>query len=385
MRLFLSAGEPSGDLHGGNLVRALAQAFPGVECAGFGGENMAASGCRLLCPLAQHAFIGFFRVVSSVPFHLRLLHQADEYFRVYRPKAVVLIDYPGFHWWLARVARDRRIPVYFFVPPQLWAWGQWRVHKMRRVVDHVLCALPFEETFFRRHHIPAHYVGHPYFDELPRQQLDGSFLAAQRSRPGPVIALLPGSRNAELRLNVPALLKAAEVIHRRRPHVRFLVACLKSAQEREVKAQTRGLNLPIEVHSGRTAEIIDLAHSCIAVSGSVGLEMLYRHKPAVVIYRHHAFHLFVASFLRKCRYFSLVNLLAGREIYPEILSSDYREEEVAGHVLRWLDDRLAYARVTAQLKELCDRVAQPGACDRAAQAIGQMLGYDVQSRQPLAA
>ena len=128
--------------------------------------------------------------------------------------AVVLIDYPGFHWHLARVAKKHGIPVFYFVPPQIWAWAGWRVTKMRRFVDHVLCSLPFEETWYRERGVAAEYVGHPFFDELPGQQLDVAFLDAQARRGGTVVGILPGSRTLEVKQNFKTQLRAADAIHR---------------------------------------------------------------------------------------------------------------------------------------------------------------------------
>src|SRR5438132_10038063 len=180
MRIFISAGEPSGDLHGANLIRALRSRAPEVECVGFGGEQMATAGCELLYPLCRLAVMWFARVLANAPTFLQLLSRADRFFGHHRPDAVVLIDYPGFHWWLARRAHSHGIPVFYFVPPQLWGWGGWRVEKMRRWVDNVLCALPFEETWYRERGVRAHYIGHPYFDELPRQRLDTDFVRQQQ-------------------------------------------------------------------------------------------------------------------------------------------------------------------------------------------------------------
>src|SRR5260370_27898214 len=191
MHIFLCAGEPSGDLHGSNLVRALRRLKPEVACVGYGGERMEAAGCRLLHPLCQLAVMGLIRVLFHGPRFLRLLWQANRYFRHERPDAVVLIDFPGFNWWLARLAHARGIPVFYFVPPQLWAWAGWRVRKMRRSVDHVLCSLPFEESWYRERGIDAQFIGHPYFDELPRQCLDVDFVASQEAKPGTIIGLLP--------------------------------------------------------------------------------------------------------------------------------------------------------------------------------------------------
>jgi lipid-A-disaccharide synthase len=374
MRLFVSAGEPSGDMHGANLVRALRGLCPDVACAGFGGERLAAAGCPLVYPLADDAVIGVLRVLGSVNHFRRVLALADQHFRTHRPDAVVLIDFPGFHWWLARRARAHGIPVVYFVPPQLWAWGAWRVGKMRRLVDHVLCGLPFEASWYRERGIPAHYIGHPYFDELPRQRLDGAFLADQRARPGPVVALLPGSRRQELENNPATLLRTAALVHARRPDARFLVACLREEHRGRVQALLGDSRLPLEVHAGRTPEILELAHCAVAVSGSVGLELLYRGKPSVVLYRVNGWGMLAAWALMRCRYMSLVNLLAGKELYPEFLTRRCEAEAMAGHVLRWLEDRPAYDALCGELAALRGRVAEPGACERAARFVLDAAG-----------
>jgi lipid-A-disaccharide synthase len=366
MRIFISAGEPSGDLHGANLVRALRKLDPGVRVDGFGGERMAAAGASLLYPLCDHAVIGLIRAALSVSHFARILDLADSSFRRQRPDAVVLIDFPGFHWWLARRARARGIPVLYFVPPQLWAWGGWRARKMRRLVNEVLCALPFEERWYRQRHIPATYIGHPYFDELPQQKLDAEFLAGQRAKPGPVIALLPGSRRQELEDNGASLLRTAALVHARRPDARFLFACLQPRHRDRIAALAAGCGVPVEVHAGRTPEIIHLAHSSVAVSGSVGLELLFAGKPSLVLYRINWFGTLLAFLFKRCRYISLVNLLAGKELFPEFLTRQCPAEAMAVRLLHLLNDRPAYLGLCAELAQLRRRVAIPGACDRAA-------------------
>jgi lipid-A-disaccharide synthase len=374
MRVFVSAGEPSGDLHGANLARALRRLDPGVALDGFGGEHMAAAGCEMLYPLCDHAIVGFVRVLASVHHFAGLLARAERHFRARRPDAVVLIDFPGFHWWLARSARAAGIPVLYFVPPQLWAWGDWRARKMRRLVDRVLCSLPFEEVWYRRRHIPATFVGHPYFDELHRQQLDAAFLAGQRARPGPVVGLLPGSRRHELQDNVETLLRAARLIHASRGDVRFLAACLKPEHRDALAARCAGMDLPVEVHAGRTPEIIHLAHSCLSVSGSVSLELLFAARPSVILYKINWYGTILARLFKRCDYITLVNLLAGRELFPEFLTRTCPAAAMAGHVLRWLDDPAACEALRQELRALRDRVARPGACDRAAAAVLELAG-----------
>jgi lipid-A-disaccharide synthase len=373
VRIFISAGEPSGDLHGSNLVRALRAADPAARCAGFGGDRMQAAGCELLYPLCRLAVMGVARVLANAASFVRLLGQADRYFREQRPDAVVLIDYPGFHWWLASRAKAHGIPVFYFVPPQLWAWAGWRVAKMRRRVDHVLCSLPFEEPWYRERGVAARHVGHPYFDELAQQQLNAAFVEAQQDRGGTVVGLLPGSRDQEVEANLPTLLGAAARVHARHPDTRFLVACLTPEHRAHVERRLGDCRLPVEAHAGRTSEIIHLSKVCIAVSGSVGLELLYRGKPSVVVYRANRAMLWLTHLLKKCRHISLVNLLADRELYPEFLTHRDESAAVAGHVLRWLNDEGAYRELCGELAELRRRVAAPGACTRAASFILQTL------------
>jgi lipid-A-disaccharide synthase len=376
MRIFFSAGEPSGDLHGANLIRTLRQARSDIECVGYGGKQMEAAGCRLLYPLCNLAVVGVHRVLTRAPTFVRLLGDAGRFFDRQRPDAVVLIDYPGFNWWMARRAHGRGIPVFYFVPPQLWAWAGWRVSKMRRYVDHVLCNLPFEEAWYRKRGVDAHYIGHPYFDELAAQKLDASFVAGQQARPGTIIGLLPGSRDQEVEKNLAMLVGAARRIHAARPETRFLVACLRPEQRDYVESRLRGTTVPIETHVGRTAEIIHLAHSCIAVSGSVGLELLHREKPAVVIYGVNQVEMLLSRMLKKVRYISLVNLLADKELYPEYLTEGDESEAIAGHVLHWLSNPAAYQEICAELGILRQSVAVPGACRRAAEYLLNALAPD---------
>jgi lipid-A-disaccharide synthase len=386
MRIFVSAGEPSGDLHGSNLIRALNQLDPTIETIGFGGERMSKVGCSLLYPLCHHAVTGFVPVLADAHRFLKLVWQADRYFLKARPDAVVLIDYPGFNWWIARRAHQHKIPVFYFVPPQIWAWASWRVDKMRRFVDQVLCSLPFEKDWYVERGVAAEYVGHPYFDELPTQTLDPAFLRDQQARGGTVIGLLPGSRNQEVTYNLPTLLRSAEQIHEARPDTRFLVACYKAAHFERVQDALRDKPLPfVEACLGRTPEIIEVAHSCIAVSGSVSLELLYRAKPCITVYRAPAFLLFLSRFMKKSKFISLVNLLADEELYPEFLSDRCEADGVSRRMLEWLSNPQAIDQVRAKLGVLRQAAARPGACERSARLLLDRLGASRSSDKRTAA
>lgn len=369
MKLFLSAGEPSGDLHGANLIRALHAGQPDVSVIGFGGPKMAAAGGDLLYPLTELAVMGVRRVLRHIPTFFHLADVADRCFRTERPDAVVLIDYPGFNFVLAERAHARGVPVYYFVPPQLWAWRCGRVRQVRRWCAGVLSALPFEDDWYRSRRVPTHYVGHPYFDELRQQQLDPAFLSEQRTRGGRIIGVLPGSRHQEVMMNFEMMLAAAGKIAQQQPDSRFLVAAFNEKQAAAVRATIAGKGasgLPIEVYTGRTPEIIELSDCCMAVSGSVSLEIMCRAKPTVIVYRMKPFSLWLARRLVKLPYFTLVNLLAQEELFPEIAASRDESSQIACHITKWLSDAESRLAVVGRLEALRDRVAGPGACERAA-------------------
>ncbi|WP_020471683.1 lipid-A-disaccharide synthase [Zavarzinella formosa] len=366
MHVFMSAGEPSGDLHGANLIRAILAADPTAKIVGFGGEKMRAAGQDVHYPLAQHSVMWVFDVLKQIRFFRELLDKAHEYLKTHRPDVVVMIDYPGFHWKLAEQAKEEGIPVVYFVPPQIWAWRQGRVKKMKKLLTHVLSALPFEHDWFTRRGVPSTYIGHPYFDELASQKLDDAFMAVERAKPGRVVGILPGSRNSEIRKNAPEMLRAARKIHAANPNTRFMVAAFNDQQAEAVRELIAPWKMPAEVFVGRTPEIIELSECCISVSGSVSLEMMWRRKPAVVIYRLKRYEWRIGRHFKIVPFISLVNLLASEELYPEFLVASDPSKKVAARITEWLSNPEQIAAIKSRLTQLCNEVAKPGACELAA-------------------
>ncbi len=387
MRIFLSAGEPSGDLHAANLVKALKERLPDAEFVGFGGPHLQGTGARVLYPLVELAVMWFGRVLLNLHKFIRLAGDAERYFRDEKPDAVVLIDYPGFHWALAKRAKRQGVPVIYFVPPQIWAWAGWRVKKMKRYVDHVLCSLPFEPRWYHDRDVPgATYIGHPYFDELAHRTLDQSFLDAETAKDGPVVALLPGSRTQEVTRNLPVMLKAAQKVQKRVPAARFLIACLHDRHAELARETIAKLGVEIaglEVFAARTPELIRLADVAWAVSGSVGLELMNEALPTVVLYTVGRFDLWVARWFIKSKYISLVNLLADAEVMPEYLTPVDASADLARWATLWLEHPEEREKASRTLAELRDRVAQPGATERAADRIAAIvLGSSTVYRGP---
>ena len=393
MKVFFSVGEPSGDLHGANLIRALRKKNSNWEFVGYGGPRMAAAGCHLHADLTQLAVMWILRVLLNIRTFLSLLKRAEEYFQTERPDLVVLIDYPGFNWWIARKAKAKGIPVVYYGTPQLWAWAGWRVSKMRRFVDHALCKLPFEERWFRDRGCNATFVGHPYFDELNSRQLDQEFLERVQEPDKKLVTILPGSRDQEIKSNLPSFIRAAERIHRQVPESRFAVAVYKKSQLERVVEIVRQSKVAIDVYVNRTPELIHAAHCCLACSGSVSLELLYHTKPSAILYQISRFGYLIQWIFRKVRYITLVNLLTADDpfaertagiydprdprdkhvLMPEYLTYGDRSGELADHAVIWLNDEVVYSQVQEDLDSLRQLVAQGGASERASEYISSLM------------
>jgi lipid-A-disaccharide synthase len=399
MNLFFSVGEPSGDLHGANLISDL-QRRRRVRCCGFGGPKMAAVGCDLHADLTELAVMFFSRVLLQLHRFWSLVKQAERHFDTDRPDAVILIDYPGFNWWIARAAKKRGIPVFYYGPPQMWAWASWRIRKMRRLVDHVLCKLPFEARWYAERGCKAIYVGHPYFDAVRRRPLDRAFVERERTKAGRLVTILPGSRNQEVINNIECFLNAASLVAQKATDVRFAVAAYNEKQATMMRAAieeriSADASFPsIDVFEDRTPELIELAHSCIACSGSVSLELLHYAKPTVIYYRaSRLIHALAPRLLMRVKYITLVNLLADHEPFasrpklydpaapgaenvpfPEYPSWKEESERLAPHIVEWLGDDREHQRRIAQLVDLRERYGSPGASDRAADYILEALG-----------
>lgn len=401
MEIFFSAGDPSGDLHAANLIRTLRRYRPKIRCVGYGGPEMARAGCRLHADLTRLAVMWFLRAIINLHKFLLLWWRADRYFRDHRPDALVLVDYPGFNWWMARRAKARGIPVFYYAPPQIWAWASWRVKKMRRYVDHVLCSLPFEEAWLRERGCRATFVGHPFFDECRRRRLDQAFLDREIKRPGRLVAILPGSRTQEVAHNLHWFLKAAGLVRMAVPDVRFAVAAFKPAHAAYARRLVAGSGLPVEVYVRRTRELMELAECCLAVSGSVSLELLYHTRPTVVLYWVGRLAYRVQGWFRRVKYITLVNLLAAREIFvrraaefdphrdgaeemlfPEHLTCEDRSGEMAAQIIRWLIDAEARRTCVVRLARLKVRVGAGGASRKAARYVLRVLEARASVQRP---
>lgn len=388
MRIFFSVGEPSGDLHGANLIRDMRALDDSIEFVGYGGPKMAEAGCVLQYDLTKLAVMFILEAITKIHLFWKLLRDAEHYFKTHEVDAVVLIDFPGFNWWIARKAKAQRIPVFYYGVPQLWAWAPWRIRKIQKYVDHVLSKLRFETEWYQSRGCQAVFVGHPYFDEIERQKIDSEFVTVIQGLSGPLITLLPGSRDQEVTKNLPSLLHTSRLIADQVEQVRFVVACFHERHVEMARQMLGEEDKEVQLLVGRTPELIRAATCCLACSGSVSLELMYHLKPSVIQYRISPLAWLIQGVLMRCQYITLVNLFWTKDIrkqqfspynpdspdaelvpFPEYLSVGDQSPAIAKQVVGWLTDPTSYEQRVAQLKQLKQKCAQTGASRRSAEYI----------------
>jgi lipid-A-disaccharide synthase len=374
MRIFFSVGEPSGDQHAARLIHALQRRQPDLEFSGYGGPKMAEAGCDINYELTNLAVVGIFRVIPLLWQFYSLVKRAERMFRESPPDAVVLVDFPGFNWWIARKAKAAGIPVFYYLPPQLWGWATWRIKRMRKFVDHILCGLPFEPKWYAERGLHAEYVGHPFFDDVAENRLDESFCRKAQADFRRIVGVLPGSRNHEVESNFPLQIDLMEQVAARHPDVQFLVACYKERHRERCRQMlaSRPRSLPVELCLGRTPEIIEASDCCVMVSGSVSLEMLARAKPAIVHYRVSPLTYALVRPLVHVKSITLPNLIAGRRLMPEwlvVLRPDRTVREMAAVVNEWIASPFQLAQAARELRQLRSEIGQTGATGRTADRI----------------
>jgi lipid-A-disaccharide synthase len=371
-RFLIVAGEASGDLLAARLVSALRALGP-CRVRGVTGPALAAAGAERVVPVEDLAVIGFSGVVARLPriwsAYRRLLAEA----RAFRPQAAVLVDSPGFNFRAGPALRRLGIPVFYYVAPQVWAWHAERAAAMARWVDRLAVILPFEEELFRRAGVDARFVGHPLLEEL-EPEVDATTLRAETglAAGGTLLGLLPGSRPQELRAHAPVMAAAARRLCAERPG---LVAALALAPGLGSEAAALGGALAgVRVLPGRARAVQAHAACCAVASGTATLETALFGTPEAIVYRTGWLNYAIARRVIRLPHIGLPNIIAGREVAPELIQGDLTPGRLAAALAPWLDDEVERARVRAGLGTVRERLGGPGASARAAAWLWEMVG-----------
>ncbi|RMG01947.1 MAG: lipid-A-disaccharide synthase [Nitrospirae bacterium] len=337
--VFISAGEPSGELYGAHLVRALRSVDPDIRVSGVGGEKMRAEGVRLLGEIT--GTFGLVEAVSSLK-HLRdTMRSITSYLREERPSVVVLIDFPDFNFKVAKKAKAQGIPVLYYVSPQIWAWRSKRIHTMKKLCDRVAVILPFEEEIYRREGIPVEFVGHPIMEDV--EQIKGSkeFLREEMglSPERGVLALLPGSRESELKRMLPLYRQVLSLFKERYQAYQYILPLAEGVDEKRFNPELSGLeNEGVRIIRGNASKAMYVSDFGLITSGTATLQAALIGLPMVVVYKVFPLTYLIGRLIVDVKHISLVNILAGEGVVRELIQWDATAENIMKELDRLILD-----------------------------------------------
>jgi len=372
--LLVVAGEASGDLHGARLIAELRRLAPGLATFGLGGDQMRAAGLDAVAHSAEISVVGIVEVWKILPRARQIFAALLSETERRRPRGAVLIDFPEFNLRLAKELKKRGVPVVYYISPQVWAWRRGRVKTIARIVDRMLVLFPFEVGFYDQAGVDVVHVGHPLVDEVPQLQ---NVWAREPEPAGPYrLALLPGSRRSEVEALLPTMLATVAQLARELPIEVRLIQAPTIPQEVLTEAiELSGLPVSI-VADDRFAAIAD-SHLALCASGTATLEVGLLGTPIIVLYRLAAWTYLLGRLLVRLPDISLVNLVLGRRVVPELIQGAATPPKIAAEVVRLLGDRAALARMRQGLAELRGRLGQGGATARAAREVAGFLRLEV--------
>ena len=369
--LLLSAGEASGDMFAARLATALKHQA-NVEIFGMGGPQMRSAGVDTVTDYKDVSVVGITEILSHLPSLIRAMRRLVSEAERRKPAFAILTDFPGFHLRLARKLKRRGVRNIYYICPQFWAWRPWRVRVIRRRFVQALCIFPFEEKFFGDAGVPVKFIGHPLVGEVRPSMDRQSFCHANHLDWGKdIVAVLPGSRAAELRQHLTVLRNACAAIHRE-TQAQIVVAAAPGT-DAEMLRETWSRDLPVRIIAGQTYDVLAAADAAIVSSGTATIEATLLNTPMVVIYRLTPLTALLAKPLVRTPFFSMVNLIAGRAVVPELIQSEFTAERVAAEVLRLLQNQREREAQRAGLAEVRERLGPPGAVERAAESILQLM------------
>ena len=362
-KIFIVAGEPSGDLHGGKLINALKIITPNTTFLGHGGDYMQKAGMTIIEHVDNISVMGFYEVLKHLPKILQLLKRTKKIILDLEPDHVILIDYPGFNLRLAKHLSGSKIPITYFILPQAWAWKQKRVNDLKNFVDHNLSIFPFEKRWYESKGLIVDYVGHPFAEKI---HLNESFKDIYKRHniksDFPTLVLLPGSRQQEIDKHWPIFLDTVKKLKRDFPQIQIVVGKAKGTKITNVP-----IDFKIEPDSNKA---ILIGTAAIVASGTATLECAISSLPMVVCYKFSLFSWWIVKLLVKIKYSSIVNLIGKREIVPELIQSDMTPKNIVEKLTPLLNLNSSHRKtMVLQLKKIKKKLGQPGVYERAASSI----------------
>ena len=372
--IMLVVGEASGDMHGAQLVKALLKRDPTVKIFGVGGEQLRQTGFEVLFNVSEITGMGLMELIGNLKRIREAYRALRAALRERRPALLVLIDFPDFNLRLAKYAKALRIPVLYYVSPQVWAWRRGRVRQIARWVDQMAVVFPFEETFYQKTGVKVEFVGHPLLDTVRVKEGREGVLAKLGLDPfKPTVALLPGSRRKEVGFHLPVMLDAAKRLSQMRA-IQFLCVRASTVDRAEVEARLKSVPLKIPLVERGRYEAVAASDLVWTASGTATLETALLLRPMIIVYRLSWLTYVLARFLVRVQHVGIVNLIAGERIVPELIQSDFNAPRMIQESELILNDRSKRESIVLKLSKLRKQLGQPGASDRVAALALSMIG-----------
>jgi len=368
-RILIIAGEASADMHGSVLVQELKKLDPGIEFCGIGGDNMAEAGVELFFHLREMAFMGFVEVVKHLPFIRKVKSKLLDEVRKRKIQKVILIDYPGFNLNIAKNLKSMGVDTIFYISPQIWAWHQSRIKKIKKYINKMLVVFPFEEPMYRSAGIDAEFVGHPLIERidnynfLSKEDLYKKYNLVSGKE---ILLVLPGSRNQEIERIFPEVIRASAEISNSH-NLQTVVACSQNIDERMFTEM--GAGIPFTLAKGNTYDLFKYSRFGIIKSGTSTLETGLFGLPFIVVYKTSAMTYAIGKRLVKVDNIAMANIIAGETIIEELIQDDVNVKNIVAKVTHILDDAGKYEIVKEKLSILREKLGLPGASAKAAQII----------------
>jgi len=366
--LLIIAGEASGDAHAARLAAELKRLRPGCELRALGGHRLKEAGAVEVLPLAERGVVGFVEVVRSLGFFRRALKVVAEELERRRPAAVILVDFPGFNFRVARLAQAQGIPIIYYIAPQVWAWHRRRIQEMKRWAKKVLVIFPFEVELYQQAGLDVEFVGHPLIDALENLDDPQQVRAAMGFAEGPpLVGILPGSREAELRRMLPPMLEAARLIAGRIEDARFVLPLAETLSRSALGPLPESLKVRVIEHPTYAQRaMLDFA---LTASGTATLENALLGVPMAVVYKTSWVSYLLARAVIQVRHVGMVNLLAGKTVCREFIQHEATPQALAAYACEVLQNPQLKEQMKQQLAQVRDSLGEPGASRRAAEAI----------------
>jgi lipid-A-disaccharide synthase len=369
-QILIVAGEASGDLHGGHLVRSLKAQHPQLQFEGVGGKHMQEAGVHTLYDIDRMGGMGLFEFVNGLWHHIEIYRKLSREIAKGKYRAAILINYPFFNLKLAKVCKQWNCPALFYISPQVWASRKGRVNTIRETVSKMYVILPFEEEIFREARVDVEYLGHPFIDIVQPQVSREEALQEFGLDPAvKTVGLLPGSRMSEINYLLDDMVGAARIIQKELGQCQFLLPVADSINPELIRQRLGDNTLGIKVLTGRNYDVMNCSDALIMASGSSTLEAGLFTVPMVIIYKVHPLTYFIAKFFTHITHFGLVNIVAGEEVVPELLNEQVTSERIAAEILKVLKDPEQARAVRERLQKVRASLGEPGVVARIARSM----------------